>query len=565
MPDTRRQAEPVTIRLAAAYGALIALAAFGLFSNLDDRLLWGDEAETAVLAVNITRFGVPRVDDGRNIIANLRGAADSNDAGIWTWSPWLDEYLTAGSFLVFGPSTLSARMPFAAAALASALLLARLAFRCTRRHEIALIALALYATCVPLLLHARQARYYAVLALAQLWLMHGLSRVLKPGPGASSPSEGTDAATARAESRDSIIGALHISLALAVLFYCNYIAVPANLAALAGVGAAVWHRTRRPPVALAAAGFGFAALATPWLAYSAPSGQLGSLGFGHFWSSLAYYAGEIHFHLVPWVVLALPVAAFAMQRLGGEKLRRGASNASESDLSARSEGSELPARSARSELPAGLELFIWLLLVASLLVYSLSPLRFFRYLMPLVPPLVLLSAVLIVRHIRPRWARAALVAALVSSNGIAIAAAPLGSLHRFESPYASFTRSITSEYNERLGDVLAFLEEHAEAGQTIWVADPEFPLMFYTELRIIDARYHPFPEEPPEWVFGTSASGVANRRPLEVPAGVRTLYRETPLEVRRSRRSGNIPNPHAHAWFEVAASESELMPIYRKR
>ena len=260
--------------LAAAYGVLLLVAIFGLFSNLEQRRLWGDEAETAVLAVNITRFGVPQVDDGRNVIANLRERGDSNDAGIWTWSPWLDEYLTAASFLALGPSTRAARLPFAAAALASALLLAWLSFRWTRSHGVALTALTLYVTCVPVLLHGRQARYYALLMLAELWLMHGLWRCLQHDES----GEGWQPALG---------SALHVGLPLAALFYCNYIVVPGNLLALGGLGALVWLRDRRPPRELAL-GIGiFALLAAPWLLYAPPGGQLGGLGLRHFWASLA--------------------------------------------------------------------------------------------------------------------------------------------------------------------------------------------------------------------------------------------------------------------------------------
>ncbi len=137
--------------------------------------------------------------------------------------------------------------------------------------------------------------------------------------------------------------------------------------------------------------------------------------------------------------------------------------------------------------------------------------------------------------------------------------------HDVDSPYLSFARSITSDYRERLGDVLSFLEENAEADQSIWVADPEFPLVFYTDMRIIDARYHRFPEDPPDWVFATSASGIANRRPLQLPAGTRAQYDEVAIRVRRSPRGGNRPDPHAHVWFEVTEAESEKMRIYRRR
>ncbi|MCH2487412.1 MAG: hypothetical protein MK010_06690, partial [Erythrobacter sp.] len=99
--------------LRAAYAALFALAAFGSLANLDGRKLWGDEAETALLAISITHHGVPRVLDGHHRIANLPNGRDANADGLWTWSPWLDEYVTAGSFALLGPSTTAARLPFA--------------------------------------------------------------------------------------------------------------------------------------------------------------------------------------------------------------------------------------------------------------------------------------------------------------------------------------------------------------------------------------------------------------------------------------------------------------------
>ena len=42
----------------------IRLEGFLLFYQLDNRLLWGDEAETALLAKNVLRFGIPKTTDG---------------------------------------------------------------------------------------------------------------------------------------------------------------------------------------------------------------------------------------------------------------------------------------------------------------------------------------------------------------------------------------------------------------------------------------------------------------------------------------------------------------------
>ncbi len=50
------------------YAAVLIFSGFLLLYGLNGRLLWGDEAETAVLARNVTRFGVLRTEDGTNNI-----------------------------------------------------------------------------------------------------------------------------------------------------------------------------------------------------------------------------------------------------------------------------------------------------------------------------------------------------------------------------------------------------------------------------------------------------------------------------------------------------------------
>jgi hypothetical protein len=47
-----------------AYVLVLLISSFLLPYNLIDRLLWGDEAEIALLAVNITKGGLPKVTDG---------------------------------------------------------------------------------------------------------------------------------------------------------------------------------------------------------------------------------------------------------------------------------------------------------------------------------------------------------------------------------------------------------------------------------------------------------------------------------------------------------------------
>lgn len=66
-----------------ATAILAGFAAFAVFWNLGDRSLWGDEAETALLALNITQFGIPKATDGKNYITILGKGQDTNADDVW--------------------------------------------------------------------------------------------------------------------------------------------------------------------------------------------------------------------------------------------------------------------------------------------------------------------------------------------------------------------------------------------------------------------------------------------------------------------------------------------------
>src|SRR5207248_8943104 len=93
--------------------ALIAVIAAGLiFTNLGSDYLWADEGDTAVLASNILKFGVPRSWDGVTFMDSDFGARVNNDL-VMVSSPWLQYYLAAASFWLFSENTFAARLPFA--------------------------------------------------------------------------------------------------------------------------------------------------------------------------------------------------------------------------------------------------------------------------------------------------------------------------------------------------------------------------------------------------------------------------------------------------------------------
>ncbi len=150
--------------------AIVAVAgAILIFTGLGSDYLWEDEGDTAVLAVNILKFGVPKAWDGYAFLDSDHGARLNSDLVMVT-HPWVQYYLTAGSFIIFGQNTFAARFPFALAGWMSIPLLYFFLWRLTRNRWIALSAAILLTFSVQFLLYARQCRYCALDLLLVVWL-----------------------------------------------------------------------------------------------------------------------------------------------------------------------------------------------------------------------------------------------------------------------------------------------------------------------------------------------------------------------------------------------------------
>ena len=485
----------------AALAAIFALGAFLLFHNLDGRLLWGDEAETALLARNINRFGLPRTDDGMNVISVQGPGVDSNARHIWTWAPWLPEYASALGFRLLGYSTWSARFPFALVGFLAGAYLAFLTFRVYRELRVVCVAAFLFFTCELFLLHARQCRYYAITVLAQIMLAHGVYLLLER------------------ERR----GAWLISLALMVQFYCNFLIAGANLPALALLP--FLRRRSRPELlkSTVAAGAVFAALALPWLAYARPWRHSQTGVAANLWPKLIFYAGGINLHVFPLVFLFLPLAAFLLKR-------------------------ERP-----DENTSCWEQACLLCAGTYLLVMSAMPGPFLRYVLPLAPLLTMILSAWLFRYVRNGIAIAALTLFLVVYNGPSL-----------RWPLTDYIRSITRPYHDRTEAVVDFFRRSALPGQTVLVMDPEFPLQFYLPLRIMDGRLRNAPpREAPDWIMSESASGVLDIAPLKPSAELLKGYEAIRVSVPRSRRGGGIPEPRFYEFF--TAGENYYLTVYKRK
>src|ERR1700730_6299212 len=123
------------------------VGAFFIFTNVGLDYLWEDEGDTAALAVNILKLGVPKAWDGSAFLDSDHGARLNHDLVMVT-HPWVQYYLAAGSFVVFGQNTFAARIPFALTAWMSILLVYFFLWGMTQNRIAAFSAAALLAVSV---------------------------------------------------------------------------------------------------------------------------------------------------------------------------------------------------------------------------------------------------------------------------------------------------------------------------------------------------------------------------------------------------------------------------------
>lgn len=160
---------------------IVALSIFLQFKNLGDRALWDDEAQTAVLARQVVAHGLPMFVEGENNIPSDRSdLSDYNDKRVFVWNTWFPYYITAASFIVFAESTWSARLPFALFGVLSFLLYAAICLRLFGQNKrLLIISFIMLAISVPFLLHVRQSRYYSIIIFGTLWMIWGYMSILE--------------------------------------------------------------------------------------------------------------------------------------------------------------------------------------------------------------------------------------------------------------------------------------------------------------------------------------------------------------------------------------------------
>ena len=156
------------------YGLFVILVVAGMMSYD----VWVDEAETGMYGRSIVERGVPFGWDGVNLFGH-HGSKLLNGELINVGTPWLQFYLAALSFKIFGESAWSLRLPFAAIGMLVPWLTYRLSMELGGKETVAVLSMWLVSLSVPLILFMYQARYYSLSVALGLWFLIGLVKLMR--------------------------------------------------------------------------------------------------------------------------------------------------------------------------------------------------------------------------------------------------------------------------------------------------------------------------------------------------------------------------------------------------
>lgn len=509
-------------------GVLLALvgvlAAVLCLAGLDGRYLWDDEAETALLAQRVLRFGVPIAWDGRDLVSQ-ECSTDFDANYLWRQTPWAQFYVVALSFKLLGAETLAARLPFALLGVLTVVSLYALGVSLFGDRALALCASALLALSVPFLLQVRQARYYAVAALAAVWVLYFFFALLR-------------------DRRGAVLG---LALAMTVLFHSNYLVLFATAAGL-GLAFFAFPFDARAALRLVGAGLATLAINLPWLAVFDVRGKtdlaLASL-------SVPFYARILWGYLVRLELYAGSVVLLAALTAVAAALARG--------------------RLWRAwPVPRGC-LALALFAAGSVLALSAAPFAYFRYAVTLLPALALLQAAVL----RALWPTSRLLAVVGFALLVFVDRGDLvhGSLG---SAPLKYVHEITHDVPGPIAAIVGHLRAYARPGDRVFITYGDLPLRFYAphlEVRGGQGCQSLAGWPLPDWIvpryffrFRTNAGAVAE---ADADRTVRYLHTQIPLRLYRELHLAavdtiweNIAEPNLHKYRE--AREGPRVTIYQK-
>ena len=409
---------------------VMGVASFLLLANLGNSYLWQDEAETALISKTVLNRGLPYGTDGKNSFSQDSGA-EYGEYYLWNRHPWLQFYLVAASFKVFGTNTLAARLPFVLFGIGSILLTYFFSKSLLMSTKTAMLATVLLVLSVPFLLLCRQCRYYSPAIFFSLAALYAYIGIL----------------------RKKRFAFIIFVASMFLLFNTQYLYVVSLLPAIL-IHTLVCHRERLRMVLLASAVV--VVLNLPgiiWfggMEYEGHHGAFAVLTAGvmvFFKWIIAFTSQILRYVFSP--VLVLSAVILCVIALMGRKKNK----LSHIDPVTKS----------------GLLLLCGFIASTLLVLALFCDCPFFRYLGPLIPVFCIIGAAIL----SPIMKFHPIVPPVLITVMVLIG------------PMRHFLYEITHDYDGPIEGIVKYLKEHANEDDTVVTTYGDLPVKFYTDMRVV--------------------------------------------------------------------------------
>ncbi|MFH1620149.1 MAG: hypothetical protein ABIG11_09655 [bacterium] len=489
--------------------AVAILGAYLLFSGLGSPALWGDEAETALVARSVIAKGYPSAYDGKRVLTLFKDRHESNSRYLWTYTPWAQFYATALSMKFFGQDTRAARLPFALAAWFSLFVIGALSFKWLGSGGCMLAPLILLLN-PAFINYARHCRYYGlVILMVPCVMLAYLAWYSKPGRGA----------------------ALRLGIALAILFHVNYFTFGISTLAL------VLHWLTGPKTRLRrdistfwiAWALAFV-LTFPWYAYCRPYPAQQGLASSRLWLSWFWdYLIQTNDFILP--------AAFALTALWLSRVQGKGSKPDDRAASARR--------------------LLWFHVALTIPMAAIIPYHSFRFIINILPCGALLCAdMLFCLWKRSKALSAAACGLLLLTTFFQniIHPSALLTMRTWRPPLLIGMNAKHALEPTSLDCIIDFLKQTAKPDQFILMDDPAYPVIFYTDMRILDGRLGDAGK------MGMLADWILEEAVFSLTTPSRRLSPEA-LGLRGKFEKKQILCPAASPWRMTPEPEFRSMPL----
>ncbi|HPN65435.1 MAG TPA: glycosyltransferase family 39 protein [Candidatus Goldiibacteriota bacterium] len=419
---------------------LTIIAGFMLFSNLGNRYMWQDEAQTVLIAKTVTERGLPYGTDGVNFFSQSNGV-EYGENYLWKWHPWMQFYITAPFIKFLGFNNFTARLPFALFALATVLLcyfFVKELFNSHRKAVLASVILVLY---VPFLIMGRMSRYYSPEMFFCLLALFAYVRFLN----------------------GKKFSLLLYFLSLTCIFHTLYVYF---FAVMAVCLAHTSFFERKKAAVLYGISLAAIALNAPFLftiySLDLTGAHPNLLKVSHILESARMYTAYIDGELMPWWLVALIVVYFIVRK----RVKNGLGTEGKQYIS-------------------GVSLLVGLVLSGIFFMSVLGHTPFYRNLAPLVPVMAIITALILAPAFHIKF----YLGILLSFAYLIFGNLPM------------YLYEITHNYDGPVEGMVKYLNENEKPGQSVLITYGDLPLKLYTKLNVKGGLTgEPLPDKA-DWVI----------------------------------------------------------------